>query len=664
MVDLIPSPNIFSLKNSFKIALFIFILQYSSLSFGLVDKQSLSKKQVTFLNAYDAIKKNNNDLFSIYRKRLNNYNLKPFLDYYNLTYNFKDKSPQQINQFINNKENYLLKSRLVNRYLLFLGANKKHSLFLKYYNAETYPSKKLICYAYHAKLENNANDKKTLKLAQKEWTKQLKISWSCKGMNKYLTSHNKITAKMIWSKTIKNMQKGKIKQAQKLASKLSKQNKKTLTFWINTYKNHDVSLFGAMPNYVPRYIQKYIFMQSINRNGYKTPRKAISLLKKYATKYNLSKTEVQKLKRRISLRLAYKFQPDAETKLADLNKNSTDKTVFNWRLQLAIRNSNWKHYLHLYNLLPKKEKKSKRWLYWKARSLSELNQPKTAKKIFTSLSKTRSYYGFLSADRLNTSYQFNHVKANKYSQNELLKKYPLLRIMNELIAIGWNENLNIVWHQLLKKASPKDIEAIANYLSNKGKHSLAIQTIAKIKKWNDLKLRFPTPYKTFIEKTAQENMITPSWIYGIIRRESAFATKVRSSVGATGLMQLMPATAKSVGDKIGIKNTSKSQLQSPQTNIKLGSAYLNYLYKKYNKNQILATAAYNAGPHRVDKWLPKSRNISADQWIDSIVFTETRNYVKAVLEYSIIYQSFINNQHNRLEKLMFKIGKKKALGTN
>ena len=333
--------------------------------------------------------------------------------------------------------------------------------------------------------------------------------------------------------------------------------------------------------------------------------------------------------------------------------------MLRWRLQLTIRDSNWLTYLDLYDLLSPKVQQKKRWLYWKAKSYEALNQPKQANKIYLKLARYRNYYGFLAADKLNIDYQFNHIKSKHYSTEKLLAKYPQLNIMQELIAIDWQSNLKRVWGQLLRDADKKDIEAIANYLATLKQHTFAIHTIAKVKKWNDLSLRFPMPYKNLIQKTAKQDNIDPSWIYGVIRRESAFSPNVQSSAGAIGLMQLMPATAKFIGKKIGFNQTKKSQLKIATPNIKLGSAYLNYLSNKFNGNRVLATAAYNAGPNRVNRWLPKKGSMPADQWIDTITFTETRDYVKAVLEYSIIFKSKLDKKYEKLENFMQSIHAKK-----
>jgi soluble lytic murein transglycosylase len=158
--------------------------------------------------------------------------------------------------------------------------------------------------------------------------------------------------------------------------------------------------------------------------------------------------------------------------------------------------------------------------------------------------------------------------------------------------------------------------------------------------WNHLDHRFPIAYAdTFITHARRAN-IPVQWSLAIARQESAFMTDAKSSSGALGVMQLMPATAKQVAAKIGVSFPNNRTLTSPDTNIRLGTNYLGQMLRKYDNNRILASAAYNAGPRRVNQWL--NQNVPFDVWIEIIPFTETRNYVQNVLMFSSIYSRRMN----------------------
>jgi soluble lytic murein transglycosylase len=137
--------------------------------------------------------------------------------------------------------------------------------------------------------------------------------------------------------------------------------------------------------------------------------------------------------------------------------------------------------------------------------------------------------------------------------------------------------------------------------------------------------------------SAQLDMDT-SWIFGIMRQESAFMADARSPAGALGLMQLMPATGAEVAKMLKLPTPSSYALLKADANIRLGSNYLKQALGKLG-NKVLATAAYNAGPHRVRGWLPADQPLPTALWVDTIPFTETRGYVRGVLAFATVYDA-------------------------
>ena len=165
-------------------------------------------------------------------------------------------------------------------------------------------------------------------------------------------------------------------------------------------------------------------------------------------------------------------------------------------------------------------------------------------------------------------------------------------------------------------------------------------------------MRFPLLYQDQIFTEARNSGIDPAWVYGLIRQESAFMVDVRSHAGALGLMQLMPATAREVAKEIKSRIRIPVDVLKPDTNLRLGITYLSGRYQQFNQNAVLATAAYNAGPHRVSRWLPEESPVTADRWIGSIPYNETRKYVKRVLTYTAIYEQRLGKEPTRLHKRM------------
>ncbi len=624
-----------------------------------LDHSTLTQDQRDFLNAHTAIQNGDRPLIAQYKKQLKDYPLLPYIIYLDLLRNLNDVPTISILNFIATHKDTHLANRLTLRWLNHLGKTKQWPLFLKHYNPKEQTSTNLACYHIQAQLAKSDSyfDLSTIKPL---WITGRPLSKSCQPLDTYIRKHHKLTGSMLWDNIILAFKNRQISFANQLSRDLSSKERKFYQAWLKIDKNPKL-LAEGLPKDMPIKIRRAIFKQSIVRLARKEAVFARQLLKEHASTHNISQQNINELKRTIALRLAYRYKPEAKEFLYKVNRIEPSKNTLRWQLQVALRNSDWITILKTFELLePEKQLKDK-WQYWKARSLDETGRQKQAKPIFQKLAKNRNFYGFLSADILNLDYQFNPRTNENIATDYLIKKYSQLARIKELHAINWNINANREWHHLLNNVKADDLEGI-NYIAfNWGQYNVAIRGAAKARDWNNISLRFPTPHKKYIMKAAKNNKIDPAWIYGVMRRESAFAKHANSSAGAQGLMQLMPKTAQYIGEKIGVNSGVYRNLTNASSNIKLGSAYLNYLYSKFDNNRIKATAAYNAGPHRVNSWTPQNKSIAADQWIDSIPFTETRKYVKAVMTYTIVFQSLLNQKYERLESHMQPIGTPKIL---
>ena len=185
-----------------------------------------------------------------------------------------------------------------------------------------------------------------------------------------------------------------------------------------------------------------------------------------------------------------------------------------------------------------------------------------------------------------------------------------------------------------------------------GWHSRAIAAVASVGEYDDLSLRYPLAFPEDFKTASRLASIPSTWAYGIARSESLFMRDVRSSAGAVGLMQLMPSTGKRVARSIALPYLGLNTLTTPESNIRLGTTYLGQMAERYGGNRVLATAAYNAGPHRVDEWLPRHAPLDARVWIENIPFNETRSYVRRVLAAETIFHWRLTGQTQRLSPLL------------
>ena len=193
------------------------------------------------------------------------------------------------------------------------------------------------------------------------------------------------------------------------------------------------------------------------------------------------------------------------------------------------------------------------------------------------------------------------------------------------------------WHYATRDWAPEQFIAGAKLAEAHGWYQQAIISMAKAQAWNDLNTRFPLAHEELFQQQADVSDIDVNLLTAIARRESAFASDAKSSAGALGLLQLLPSTGKKTARKLGLR-VNRYDLLTPNYSIKLGAAYLSELLDEFNGNRLLACAAYNAGPHRVKKWLKRLENaVPSDVWIETIPYKETREYVQNVMTYAVIY---------------------------
>lgn len=377
----------------------------------------------------------------------------------------------------------------------------------------------------------------------------------------------------------------------------------------------------------------------LRRLARQDPEKALGLLETYARNLPFSAEEKVAIAREIGLTLAKRFDIRALQVMAQYDPELRDNTVSEWRARLLLRHGRWDEAYQLTSRMPAELAASNRWRYWQARSL-QLTQPQNQQAIalYQPLARERDFYGFLAADRIQVPYSLN---------NRPLTLDP--RVMQKVRntagirrALEFHERGQIVdgrreWYHVSRLFSREELVAQARLAYDREWYFPAIRTISQAQYWDDLDIRFPMAHQSSLIQQAKLRGLHSSWVFAITRQESAFMADARSPVGAMGLMQLMPATAKETARKYGISLANPQQALIPEKNIQLGAAYLSQVHGQFNGNRVLASAAYNAGPGRVRQWLRGADHLAFDVWVENIPFDETRQYVQNVLSYSVIY---------------------------
>ena len=385
------------------------------------------------------------------------------------------------------------------------------------------------------------------------------------------------------------------------------------------------------------------------RLTYRDPELALERWNPVSGKHKFTEAQQLATAQHIALWTARDNLPGAYKLLAKLPATAQSDEVLRWRARTSLREDRWRRLLIDIALMPEAQQDAEEWRYWRAIGAIESGQALDAMVDLESLSLERSFYGFLAADKLNKQYSLDHsALTSDEARLEALESRPEIIRARELFFVGQDSRGRSEWDAFIRHLSVEDKLQAAVLAHRWGWHSRAISAAASLGEYDDLSIRYPLPYQQTFESLSSQASISSTWAYGIARSESLFMRDVRSSAGAIGLMQLMPATGRDVAREIKFPYAGLATLVDPESNIRLGTTYLGKMAQRYDGNQVLATAAYNAGPHRVDRWLPDDDPIDARIWIENIPFNETRKYVKRVLAAQAIFHWRMTGKIKRL----------------
>lgn len=321
-----------------------------------------------------------------------------------------------------------------------------------------------------------------------------------------------------------------------------------------------------------------------------------------------------------------------------------------WKIRAALRAGRWLDVLYGINGLPEASQTEPTWRYWKARALKALNSTATANALFARLSTEFHYYGLLAAEELPARLEARPTDHN-LTPDELTEAEARTGLKRALLLRKLELNVDAVaeWNWALRGLSDPQLLAAAELARREKWYDRAILTAEQTRDIHNFDLRYMTPYRDIAEAYAKRNDLDPAWVYGLMRQESRFMDYARSGVGAIGLMQIMPATARWIAGQLGLnKHKAPTAVKEPETNIQYGTYYLKRIYSSLSESPVLASAGYNAGPGRARKWQAE-KPLEGAVYVDNIPFLETRDYVRKVMANAVFYSQRFGNANNSLK---------------
>jgi soluble lytic murein transglycosylase len=348
---------------------------------------------------------------------------------------------------------------------------------------------------------------------------------------------------------------------------------------------------------------------------------------------------------------------DAQQWFARADRAQLNNDQWEWWARATLRQAQWDAVQSVIQAMPPALAAKPVWQYWLARAMRAQNRLTEANQLFAKSSMDRGYYGLLAQEELGTTLSAMPDRSAPSEQDATaMKTDPGVVRALELYDIAESArkpdlrlDAQAEWRWSMRNRSDMQLLAASELARQAGFYDMAIYSAERTKTQHDFSLRYLTPYRDVTQRYAKQIGIDDAWVYGLIRQESRFITVARSSTGASGLMQLMPNTARWVAKKMGLaKELAVSDID---TNIQLGTWYLKYILTSLGGNPVLATAGYNAGPNRARAW-QAAVPLEGTIYTETIPFSETRDYVQKVMANATYYGIAMGNDKLTLKDRM------------
>ncbi|NQZ81440.1 MAG: transglycosylase SLT domain-containing protein [Colwellia sp.] len=622
-----------------------FLIIFWTLSF-IAYGDAGDKQRKLYLSADKQVWKSDSNQYKRLYQQLNDYPLQPYLDQKRLMHNITLAKSSEILKFLDKYQGSPLERPLRKKWLKYLAKRNRQTLFIESYKPVANVA--MTCYYYRYKLNKGALEKDILPKVTSLWLVGKSQPKVCDPLFKKWQQAGYRTESIIWRRIKLAAIGGKHTLIPYLTKLLPKSQQYLASLW------HKVRRDPAYITRLKRFRNKSaaeaeIFSYGIKRLIWRNPKSALKVYDKAVSVFTFTEQQQQLITQKFALALASKHHKDAQKWLHKVEARLLDDGLIQWRIADALRSQDWSAIIAELDSLPKANQSKLLWRYWYGRSLIETGNKEAGQSLLTEVATQRHYYGFLASSYLGIPFnlQDQPLEFTKQEKTQVFSHAAAKRAF-EFFYLGRYTQARKEWNYWLTHLNDKQ-KLIAAKVANEAQwYDRAIFTLSKVGYLNDVNLRFPLAFDDEIIRHSDKNKINPAWAFAIARRESSFMPDAHSAVGAKGLMQIMPGTAK----HLIRRSVSKKYLLNARNNIKLGTKYLRKLLDRNNGNRVLATASYNAGPYRVKSWLKNIPSIPADMWIETIPYKETRDYVKSVLAYQQIYQVRVGQSGSLFDELV------------
>ena len=573
--------------------------------------------------------------------RLSHYAIPSYVDYYRLKPRLGTATASEVRDFLKRNEATAIGDRLRNDWLLELGRRGDWTAY-----DEQYPlfvvadDLQLKCYyliSRSLKGRSVSDEARDLLASPKDY------GTACHTLIGMLVQNGQFTHADIWAQVRLAAETSALPAVRRLGALTGADDKlllraiekPTLTLTSGPGKSRD---------------EHEIFIIALGRVARTTPEVAVHALNEASSR--LTPVERSLGWAQIALQMSLKLAPDTLSEYwSKTNDAPLSNEAYQWKVRMALRTGDWKQVRTAIDAMPPSLRSHSTWVYWMARALREEGQADDAQKLFRSISDQIHFYGQLAQEELGQKISIPlGIQPVTAAELAPIAANPGFRRAMRFFDMNLRFEGVREWNWELRRMNEREHLAAAEFARQNNLLDRMVNTSDRTKSELDFTQRFPTPFRDFMYRTTNALGLDMAWVYGLIRQESRFIMNARSQVGASGLMQLMPGTANFVARKIGMNDFTAKKVNDTDTNIQLGTNYLNMVLKDLDGSQAMATAAYNAGPGRPRAWRATlTRSVEGAIFAETIPFNETRGYVKNVLSNATYYAALFEGKPQSLK---------------
>ncbi len=612
-----------------------------------------SGKDERFLAARDAYRAGDRVKLERLAGELRGHDLEDYVDYWLLVGRLPDQlEPAAAREFISRHERTYLAEKLRSDWLKVLGKKQQWSEFDVEYPKIVAPDQELACYALQSRRARG--DATMLDDALPLWTTLLEPPEACYPVLEALIWEKRVLAEEVWVRVRRQVEANKIAAARYSTNYLPPSQTPTTAQFDAALDKPMPSLAKLPANWAEKRLGRELATLSIQRVAKSDPRMAAEQLEKLAPK--MEESERTWAWGQIGWQAALRHMPEAVGWYRKTGNAPLSDEVAQWKVRAALRAQDWGLVRSTIERMPPALAALPEWTYWLGRAYKAGGQTTEADALFQKISGQPNFYGNLADDELDRPIRVP-PKAAALSREEVVAASTNPGLKRALALIRVNMRVEGVreWNWTLRGMSDRELLAAAELAKRNDVFDRAIAAADRTKNEHDYSLRYLSPFDDQVRPAAQKQSVDEAWVYGLMRQESRFITNAKSTVGASGLMQLMPATAKWVANKIGLANYSHSRVNDTETNLLLGTTYMRMVMESLDNHPVLASAAYNAGPGRARKWRA-DRPLEGAIYAETIPFSETRDYVKKVMSNSVYYSALFEDKPQTLKPRLGIIG--------